>query len=275
VPDSINEVTWNCYKPVGWTETSSQYEEINFDIAHPEKYYITDAPAAIDIYFNSAAHFGIGAYNEAEVLGAYDSCSIRRFFGPNMYNWRLTCPNLYGASPGYWNAYWDLGNGYAGTRIFGSTDLTDILHGSYSTRYKYYAFAHQYDPDETGTPETYIGFLFTAENGLGQIISASALIMSQEVASGVIRTPDGGEISGIEGGDGSWDDSSDNDDDDENEEKTIGNSWSDSYYYGSGGLNRFKIDIGFNDQLGAFYEFCRNLWAPSFFEAYKNFNTSP
>lgn len=274
VPDSLNNVTWNCYKPVGWTETSSQYSPISFDSAHPEKYYVTDAPAAVDVYFNSAAHFGIGAYNEAEVLGAYDSCSIRRFFGPNMYNWRPTYPTLSGASPGFWNAYWDLGNGYPGTRIFGAADLSDVLDGSYATRYKYYAFAHQYDPDDTGTPETYIGFLFTTENALGQITSASALIMSQDVASGVIRTPDGGEISGIEGGDGNWGAESDNDDNEDGDDSDNENrEWLTGRSYFTPGYNCYLM-WGPNEEA-PFYEMLSNLWDPDVWEGFKNMYMNP
>lgn len=265
VPDSINEVTWNCYKPVGWTETSSQYSPISFDTAHPEKYYVTDAPAAIDIYFNSAAHFGIGAYNEAEVLGAYDSCSIRRFFGPNMYNWRLTYPTLSGSSPGYWNAYWDLGNGYPGTRVFGAADLTDVLDGSYATRYKYYAFAHQYDPDNTGTPETYIGFLFTTENALGQVTSASALIMSQDIASGVIKTPDGGEISGVEGGNPNWDEDSDNRDPEDDDD--VITNWNGKAGIFMPGYHRYVLSTAHSGQFAAF---TTNLWNPSLWQSFIN-----
>lgn len=278
VPDSLNEVTWNCYKPVGWTETSSQYSPISFDSAHPEKYYVTDSPAAIDIYFNSAAHFGIGAYNEAEVFGAYDSCSIRRFFGPNMYTWRPTYPTLSGSSPGYWNAYWDLGNGYPGTRVFGAADLTDILDGSYATRYKYYAFAHQYDPDNTGAPETYIGFLFTIENALGQITSASALIMTQDIASGVIKTPDGGYVSGIEGGDGEWDDgTSESGDLDGEEDSANVTRWNSVWSGIDSGYNKYVwhfVGEG-TDAAPAFNEFISNLFKPTSWQAWQQLNYNP
>lgn len=205
---------WNSWKPVGWTNQNNQYAPATFDSS--TTYYLTNHPMAVDVYFNSAAHFGITSY--ATVVAFADAVDSFRYFGPKNYNQRASYPNLSGAMPGLWAAYWDYGGGFPGMYIRNSgisgTPIQRIIDGIYDYRYKYYAFTYNYtdtDVEEGETPEekTYVGFLFTVENGLGVVVQANAMFMSQEVVGSVIKTPDGGVISGMEGGDGEWDDSSD------------------------------------------------------------------
>ena len=197
---------WNSWKPVGWTNTNSQYAPATFDSS--TTYYLTNYPMAVDVYFNSAAHFGITS--SATVAAFTSSIDSYRYFGPKNYNWPGT-----GISPTTAKRWNSTAVGNVKFSIFrGATPVQDVIDGRYDYRYKYYAFTYNYtDTDveegEVAEEKTYVGFLFTVENGLGVVVEANALFMSQEVVGSIIRTPDGGVISGMEGGDGEWDDSSD------------------------------------------------------------------
>jgi hypothetical protein len=82
--------------------------------------------------------------------------------------------------------------------------------------------------------------------------------MSPDVAAGVIRTPDGGEISGIEGGQGTYDDSSD-DKDPEDDDHLI-TDWNDSAQTYIPGYHRYVLSP---QHSGQFASFTTNLWNPT------------
>ena len=265
--------TWHCFNPIGWNAQNHEFLPIGFNAG---TYYVTDKPAAVDIYFNSNAHIGIAARqivdSQMSLIDNY------RYFAPNLYSWRPTYPDINGDMPGLWDAFWAYGGGWPGMieQNAGTYGIPtgQVVNGTYVYRYKYYAFAHQMDPLNTGTPETYIGFLYTIEDSLGGILQANALLMSQAVASGVVKTPDGGEISGIEGGDGDWDDSSDDDDNmDGDESETDSNSWNGGREDYTQGYNRYLMQASVD--APPFKQMVQHLWDPDTWDGFENKYLNP
>jgi len=155
---TYNGVSYNVWNPVGFTNPNNQYAPATFD--PNETYYITDSPTAMDVYFASNAHFGMVMQIGLEQnYGNY--IETRRLFGPSGYNWRPSYPYLSGAMPGLWKSDWEGGH-IPGAYTWDYTIPTaSVIANTYDYRWKVYMFAHQMNN------ETYIGFLYTIENGLG------------------------------------------------------------------------------------------------------------
>jgi hypothetical protein len=155
---TYNGITYNYWNPVGFTNPNNQYAPATFD--PNETYYTTDKPMAMDVYFASNAHFGMATSLGLEQnYGNY--IETRRLFGPSGYNWRPSYPYLSGAMPGLWKSDWE-GGQIPGAYTWDYTITTaSVIANTYDYRWKVYMFAHQMNN------ETYIGFLYTIENGLG------------------------------------------------------------------------------------------------------------
>ena len=262
---------FNRYVPVGYTETSYQYSPITFNSS--KTYYTCNKnPYAADVYFNSQAHFGFA--NIVDDL-RMTTASITRYTAPPNFNWRPSYPLLSGAIPGGYQLWYDfIYNTIGANNMLFSYD--NIINGS-AWRLKVYAFAHNFTPTGDTEEKTFIGFLMVSVDALGTIQDARALLMDQEVATTIIKTPDGGEISGIEGGDGTWDDESDGQGDGDGDttgaEVVRENS---VVSVVSSGFNKYWSHFATGlPQTGAIAEFIGNLFSPSIWQGWKNIQFNP